>query len=213
VTHLYEGIAGWRMALAVGEYVTDCAAEVSRAVHSAARAFKDLGASVAEVEVGQLREAAQANGLITTADAAAFHHERLERAPQDFGADVRSRLCRGAAYTSGEYVRARRTQTVLRREFERWFTDYDAVLMPTTPIAAPLREGLDAVEAAAQLTRFTAPFNLTGLPALSVPCGFTADGLPIGLQIVGAPWSEASVLRAGYAYEQATRWNERAPPV
>jgi len=61
------------------------------------------------------------------------------------------------------------------------------------------------------LTRFTAPFNLTGLPALSLPCGFSSDGLPIGLQIVGRPWAEAAVLRAGQAYEQATEWHLRRP--
>ncbi|MCA2002627.1 MAG: amidase, partial [Chloroflexi bacterium] len=71
----------------------------------------------------------------------------------------------------------------------------------------------DAVERARLLTRFTAPFNLTGLPALSVPCGFTKEGLPIGLQIVSRAWNEAGVLRAGYAFEQATEWHKRKPPL
>jgi len=71
----------------------------------------------------------------------------------------------------------------------------------------------DAVEAARTLTRFTAPFNFTGLPALSLPCGFTASGLPIGLQVVGGHWREADVLRAGEAFEQATEWHLRKPPL
>ena len=83
--------------------------------------------------------------------------------------------------------------------------------MPTTPIAAPTIAGNDAVEQAGRLTRFTAPFNLAGLPALSIPCGFTSEGLPIGLQIVARAWGDAKVLNAGYAFEQATEWHKQKP--
>ena len=85
------------------------------------------------------------------------------------------------------------------------------MLLPTTPIPAPLLEGEDAIERARQLTRFTAPFNLTGMPALSVPCGFTKDGLPIGLQIVSRAWNESGVLRAGYAFHPATEGHKKRP--
>jgi aspartyl-tRNA(Asn)/glutamyl-tRNA(Gln) amidotransferase subunit A len=157
------------------------------------------------------RLAAQANGLMVTSDAAAFHRERLQSSPSGFGADVLQRLKSGAAYSSTEYVLARRTQTTLRRQFELFFTSYDLLLTPTTPVTAPLIEGPDAVEQARLLTRFTAPFNLTGLPALSLPCGITLGGLPIGLQIVAAPWGEANLLRAGHAYQLATDWHTRRP--
>jgi aspartyl-tRNA(Asn)/glutamyl-tRNA(Gln) amidotransferase subunit A len=112
-----------------------------------------------------------------------------------------------------EYIQARRTQTLLRRQFARFFENYDLILMPTTPVAAPPIDGPDAVELARVLTRFTAPFNLTGLPALSLPCGFTADGLPIGLQMIGPHWGEAGLLRGGYAYERATNWHARKPNI
>jgi aspartyl-tRNA(Asn)/glutamyl-tRNA(Gln) amidotransferase subunit A len=148
---------------------------------------------------------------MTTSDAAAFHRERMKTRPEDFGADVLQRLRAGAAYTSTEYILARRTQTELRRRFQRFFDDYDVLLTPTTPIPAPPLEGPDAVEQARRLTRFTAPFNLTGLPALSLPCGFTQAGLPVGLQIVSRSWAEAQVLRAGYAYEGATEWHLKKP--
>ena len=150
---------------------------------------------------------------MTTSDAATFHQERLESSPEYFGEDVLRRLTAGAAFTSTEYIRARRTQTLLRRLHNLFFDDYDILLTPTTPIAAPPVEGQDAVEQAPRLTRFTAPFNLTGFPALSVPCGFVEAGLPIGLQIVACPWAEASVLRAGYAYEKATEWHKRRPAI
>jgi aspartyl-tRNA(Asn)/glutamyl-tRNA(Gln) amidotransferase subunit A len=92
------------------------------------------------------------------------------------------------------------------------FAQFDLLLLPTTPVAAPPISGPDAVELARLLTRYTAPFNLTGLPALSLPCGFTTAGLPIGLQMVAAPWAEARLLRAGYAYQQACEWGRRFPP-
>jgi aspartyl-tRNA(Asn)/glutamyl-tRNA(Gln) amidotransferase subunit A len=86
-------------------------------------------------------------------------------------------------------------------------------LLPSTPIAAPLIEGNDAVEQARRLTRFTAPFNLAGLPALSIPCGYTKSGLPIGLQIVSRAWNEAGVLEAARAYERETDWNAPRPAI
>ena len=99
----------------------------------------------------------------------------------------------------------------VHKNFESFFESYTLLLMPATPITAPEQHGADAVQRARQLTRFSAPFNLTGLPALSLPCGFNQEGLPIGLQIVAGPWREATLLRAGYAYEQATEWHKRKP--
>lgn len=95
--------------------------------------------------------------------------------------------------------------------FEMFFEKFDILLLPTTPIAAPPIEGTQAIQAARRLTRFTAPFNLSGLPALSVPCGFTGGHLPIGLQIISRHWGEAKVLQAGHAFEQATEWRNRRP--
>ncbi len=211
VTHLAEGVQGWRIAFASAGYFAEADPEVREAVSAAAGRFADLGALLSEVTLDEAREAARANGLMTPCDGAAFHRERMESHPENFGADVLERLRRGGAFTSGEYVLARKTQTEMRRRFQAFFADYDVLLTPTTPTAATLREGQDAVETARNLTRFTAPFNLTGVPALSIPCGFTKSGLPIGLQIVGPHWHERSVLRAGYAYEHATEWHTRRP--
>ncbi len=208
---LKDGVRGWRVALASGEYFAKADAEVLEAVQAAGRLFEELGAAVEQVELPELREAAEANGLMVTSDAAAFHRERMHDRPQDFGTDVLQRLQVGAAYTSSEYILARRTQSLLRRRFEAFFVRFDILLMPTTPIPAPERQGEEAVQRALLLTRFTAPFNLTGLPALSLPCGFNAQGLPIGLQIAAGPWKETALLRAGYTYEQATEWHKRKP--
>jgi aspartyl-tRNA(Asn)/glutamyl-tRNA(Gln) amidotransferase subunit A len=200
---LEAGVAGWRVAVAAGEYVEAADPEVLAAVGEAARVFKDNGAQVEKVDFSWLSDLAHANARMTQADAAAFHRERLAAHPDWFGEDVCHRLEKGAALTSGEYVLARREQAEGRRRFEVFFHEVDALLLPTTPIPAPPIEGTEAVQAARQLTHFTSPFNLTGLPALSVPCGLTLDGLPVGLQIVSRPWAEALVLQAGRAFEQA----------
>jgi aspartyl-tRNA(Asn)/glutamyl-tRNA(Gln) amidotransferase subunit A len=209
--HLRGGVRGWRVALASGEFFDKTDAEVNKAVHEAAKVFECLGAEIIEAELPQARHAAKENGLMTTSDAAAFHYDRLQNNPEDFGEDIRQRLVTGAAYTSTDYIQARRTQTVLRRKFEMFFDEYDLLLTPTTPVPAPPIEGPDAVKQARLLTRFTAPFNLTGLPALSLPCGFTSNGLPLGLQIIARPWAEAHILRAGNAYETATEWHLMKP--
>ena len=209
--HIEGNVSDWRIALADDDHFNQAESEVRQIVHQVASVFETLGACVNRVEFPDARLAAQTNLLMVRSDAAAFHQQRLQEQPTDFGTDVLLRLQQGAAFTSTEYILARRTQTVLRRQFDEFFDQYDLLLTPTTPTAAPLIEGPDAIEQARTLTRFTSPFNLTGLPALSVPCGFTAMGLPVGLQIVGRPWAEAKLLSAAYAYEQATAWHLRKP--
>jgi aspartyl-tRNA(Asn)/glutamyl-tRNA(Gln) amidotransferase subunit A len=205
-----DGVKGWRVAVA-GGYFAEADAAVVEAVGLAGGIFAQLGAQVRAVELDGAREAAGANPVMSMSDAATFHRARLSEHPEKFGADVLKRLRMGETFSSRDYAVARHTQTRMRRRFAQFFGEHDLLLTPATPTVAMRREGLDAVEAAGILTRFTAPFNLTGLPALSLPCGFTEAGLPIGLQIVGPPWAEAQVLRAGHTYEQATEWWKRKP--
>ena len=212
--HLVDDMEGRKIALGVGEFIETSDPEVVNAVCEAAKVFAEgLGCKVDEVNVDWMRDAALANKTMTQADGAAVHRDRLREHPEMFGEDVRRRLEDGAKTTSTEYILARRTQTEVRKRCELFFESYEFLLVPTTPIAAPTIEGNDAVEQAGRLTRFTAPFNLTGLPALSLPCGFTSEGLPIGLQIVSRAWGDAKVLNAGYAYEQATEWHTRKPVI
>ncbi|MBI5353884.1 MAG: amidase [Chloroflexi bacterium] len=212
-SHLKDGMSERKIAFAAGSYVDEADAEVMEAVREAARVYKEQGAIISEVNMDFLREAAIANAIMTQSDAAAFHRERLKEHPDWFGADVRLRLETGAAFTSSEYSLARRTQAEVKRRCEILFEEFDVLILPTTPIPAPVLEGENAIERARQLTRFTAPFNLAGLPALSVPCGFTKDGLPIGLQIVSRAWNEAGVLRAGYAFQETTEWHKKKPGI
>lgn len=213
-SHIRDSIQGRKIAFAIGQFVEEVTdPEVRKAVERAIQVLEEQGALITEVNADFLREAALANALMTQADGAAFHRERMQEHPDWFGADVRLRLETGAKFTSSEYALARRTQAEVKRRCEILFEEYDVLVLPTTPIPAPVLEGEDAIERARQLTRFTAPFNLTGLPALSVPCGFTSNNLPIGLQIVSRAWNEAGVLRIGYAYQQATAWHTMKPPI
>jgi aspartyl-tRNA(Asn)/glutamyl-tRNA(Gln) amidotransferase subunit A len=210
---LPESLRGWNIAIATGDYVEESDSAVISAFRESVKVFESLGASLTRVNTDFLREFALANGKMVPADAAAFHRERLQQHPEWFGADIRERLENGRALTSTDYSLARRTQQQGRRTMEVLFKSYDLLLLPTTPITAPLIEGTDAIEQARRLTRFTSPFNLTGLPAMSIPCGFDADQLPIGLQLVAKTWDEARLIQAGQLYENATEWHHLFPSV
>jgi aspartyl-tRNA(Asn)/glutamyl-tRNA(Gln) amidotransferase subunit A len=207
------GVKGWHIALAVGEFIEAISEpEVLAAFREAAHVFEGLGAKIEKVDVSWLHEAALANGQLVQADGAAYHRERLEQNPELFGTDIRQRLETGRDLTSSAYALARRKQVEVRRRCELFFRQYDALLTPTTPVPALSIDGIEnSASQAPTLTRFTAPFNLSGLPALSVPCGFTGDGLPIGLQIICGPWQEARALQAGHAYETACEWHKTRP--
>jgi aspartyl-tRNA(Asn)/glutamyl-tRNA(Gln) amidotransferase subunit A len=211
LSHLTDDLHGRKIAFGVGEYTEGADSEVLHAVQETRRVFESLGCKLENVNVDWMRAAALANKTMTQSDGAAVHRDRLKERPDWFGADIRQRLEDGAKTTSTQYILARRTQTEMRRRCEQFFESYDLLILPTTPNSAPAVEGADALEQAARLTRFTAPFNLTGLPALSVPCGFTKDGLPIGLQIVSRAGADAKVLNTGYAFEQETEWHEQKP--
>ncbi len=208
---LENGIRGWRIALLDDPFLEAADSAVLVAVRTAAFQLRDLGAEVTQVAIPELRQAAQTNGVVVLCEAAAFYRQRLQEHPAGFGDDVRRRLETGAATSLQDYIQARRTQTELRRKLEQFFDDFDLLCLPATPVTAPLISGPDAVEQARRLTRFTAPFNLTGLPAIVLPCGMSFSGLPISLQLVARPWAESTLLRAARAYENATPWHTLQP--
>ena len=191
-------------------FFDDVDPEVDAAVREAARVLTSLGASVSERTLPRV-ELLTAQRAILLTDAAAVHRDHLRERAADIGADVLTRLRTGQTFTGMDYAQARRDRDELRREWLAVLREQDIILSPTTPIPAPPRDGQDAVAAAQRLTANTAPFNLTGLPAISIPCGFTRAGLPIGLQLAAGPWREALLLRVARAYEHATPWHERLP--
>jgi len=208
--HLQDGAKGLRILVPTNHFFETCDAEVEGAVRGAVALLARAGARVEERPLPNT-ELLTAQRAIISVEAAAFHRERLRDAPQDFGDDVRARLASGTDITALDHAQARRHREILRRAWTRVLDDFDVIATPTTRLAAPPREGQDAVAAAQRLTANTSPFNLTGLPAVSIPCGFTRDGLPIGLQLAAGPWREAVLLRAARAYERETEWHERHP--
>ena len=114
--------------------------------------------------------------------------------------------------STSEYVWARKRQLEFARELERFWEGIDFVVTPVIRVSPPAQDA-DAISMAKNLTAFTAPFNVTGLPAISVPCGFTSSGLPIGLQIVGDKWQEARILQVAHQYQLVTEWHTRVPPL
>ena len=174
---------------------------------------------IEEVALPTSRYVAGAAFAIVAAEALVYHEAWLKRRPQDYGSDVRNRLRTGLFVTAAQYVKAQRARVLIREEVERALKNLDCLIAPTTPIAAtPVGEQAITVNGRSEgvrpsLLRFTRLFNLTGHPALSVPCGFTADGLPIGMQIVGKAFDEETILRVGRAFEKATEWHLRRLPL
>lgn len=204
------GARGLRIGIAKGYFQEGCSAEIAAAVEEAARVLDRAGAVVSEFDAPMAREAAAHNGVILLAEAAAYHTQRLEQARDDFGEDVRTLLEMGAGLAATAYAEAERFRREFRRVLERdVFTRVDALLHPTTittatPIAA-------SREARQSLVRNTHPWNIAGTPVLALPCGFTSDGLPIGMSLAGPWWEEATLLRIGHAYQRLTGWHARHP--
>jgi aspartyl-tRNA(Asn)/glutamyl-tRNA(Gln) amidotransferase subunit A len=149
---------------------------------------------------------------VRSVEAYTYHSQWIAESPEKYQAATRQRIIQNFADVKATaYVQARRELDLLRREIKKIFATVDLLITPTLPgPPVPIAQGADP---AAVSIRNTSPFDTLGLPAISVPCGFTISGLPIGLQIVGAPFAEATVLALAHAYEQATEWHRRSPPV
>jgi aspartyl-tRNA(Asn)/glutamyl-tRNA(Gln) amidotransferase subunit A len=210
---LNSGIKGWRVAVARGTYFEGIDPEVSAAFETAVDVFRQLGSSVQDVQFPYAEEGRRIARFIMLSDAAAFHRQRLDQHAEQFGADVITRLRDGMSFTGLDVAQAHHERHKVIHNVRQFFRDYyDVLLLPSTPMPAVRIDAPNEVaKARADMSKFTGGFNTAGTPALSVPCGFTSGGLPIGLQIVGAHWNDAKVLAAGYAYEQATEWHKRHP--
>ena len=187
-------------------------AEVVATVEKGLIALQELGANLEEVSIPSLEYVRAANSVIMLSEAYAFHERNLKTRPQDFGEMVRARFRIGGLFSASDYVQAQRCRQRVKREFADVMRRVDLLVTPTMTQPAPAFEGYDATSTI-RGPSFTAPFNVTGMPAISIPCGFTASGLPVGMQIAGKPFDEPTVLRAAYTYQQHARWYERRPPI
>jgi Asp-tRNA(Asn)/Glu-tRNA(Gln) amidotransferase A subunit family amidase len=186
-------------------FFEDLHPEVATAVE---RAIAQLTALVSGIR--ELNLAVDEDRTLQSAEAYAYHRERIAASPEGYQPETLRRIRSGERFTAREYQSALESLRQVRREIVGKFEEVDVLVMPTTPIPAP--RIADLIENPSLLRptelfllRNTRPVNVWGLPAISVPCGFTKEGLPIGLQIVGPPGGEAKVLRAAHAYEKFTK--------
>src|SRR5262245_50786712 len=181
--------------------------EVAAAFETALSTLRSLGADVRDVAIPHIWDSPSFM-VIMASEAFAYHERDLRERPEAYGELLRDRLLHGGLYTGAEYVQAMRLRERLRREMLDVLRTVDLLATPTAP--KPASTFAKAYDISVGFPRSNMPpFNLSGLPALALPCGFTSGGLPISLQLAGRPFDEATVLRAGHAYEQATEWHTR----
>jgi aspartyl-tRNA(Asn)/glutamyl-tRNA(Gln) amidotransferase subunit A len=217
---LADGLEGLRVGLPDNYFLDGIDPAVATAVEDAARLMGMRGARLVRLRVPDPQPLVDITGLITRAESAAIHARIVKERPEDLQPVVRARLEVGLHVGAVDYLQALRLRARLARTFiGEVFDAVDVLLAPTIPEPAPPLAEITSGPVAAiiarmgRFSRFTRPFNGLGLPVLSVPCGFSAEGLPLGLQIVGRPFDEATVLRVGDAYEQAASWVTRRPPL
>ena len=216
---LHSGVRGMRVGV-MADYVTEpMGAGVKRAVTAAIETLEGLGAWLRPVDLPFLPYARMVNGSILSAEAAAYHQASMQSAPDDYDPEVLERLTRGRQLLATAYVQALESRRQIREQLLAAMGQVDLIALPMEPVVAPpigggrVTLGRRPTDVRGAVTRYTGLFNLTGFPAISVPCGFTPAGLPMGFQLVAKPLEEATLLRAAHAYEQATGHGKRRPPL
>jgi aspartyl-tRNA(Asn)/glutamyl-tRNA(Gln) amidotransferase subunit A len=210
---LQNGIAGVRIGVPRADWFAEnlgVEPATEELFNQAVKTLEELGAVIIEIDGKPFSIARKSNQTILVCEAYAYHEKWLQEAPEKFGSSVRRRLLEGAFLSAADYITAQRARAVINEQICANFSRVDVFATPSAPRPPDTFEGLDPNEQNLR-PNFTNPFNLTGLPAISVPCGFTDRKLPIGLQIATPAFAESTALRVAYAYEQATGWHKQRP--
>ena len=193
--------------------------EVAQAVHDALALMESMGAVISEVSLPMFQDSHIISTAILMAEASAHFRDLLASDGDKIYSPVRLRLEAGLFISSADYLRAQQGRSVFNRQVRELLEEVDLLAGPTEPVTAPrllaetVQAGEREVPTVPALTQYTRSYNVTGSPAISIPCGFSNAGMPIGLQLAGRPFDEVTVLRAAHAYEQATEWHTRRPPI
>jgi aspartyl-tRNA(Asn)/glutamyl-tRNA(Gln) amidotransferase subunit A len=215
---LGRGLDGLRVGVIADFSLDGLQRDVEAAMRTALEQLEAGGARTREIAIADLEPSISALLTVDIAEPAAYHTAWLRERPDDYGEDVRALLEVGELYLATHYIQAQRYRTVLHDRFADALRDVDVIVTPTVPFTAPpvgatevTMESGEVLDIITAVMRYNALPPLTGMPALSVPCGFSADGLPIGMQVIGRAFDEATVLRAGHGYQQLTDWHRREP--
>jgi aspartyl-tRNA(Asn)/glutamyl-tRNA(Gln) amidotransferase subunit A len=211
VPDYYAALAGDIQGIKIGvpdtHYFEEIAPEVKAAVEETFSGFESIGALVRPVHIPELEEASAATLLILSSEAASAWEKYHKTIPEEIGEDVRTRLDTGALHLATHYINAQRFRRRMQKRFVQLFEEVDLLLTPGVSVTAPKIEDAtvsidgEEIPVNAALTRCTRIYNLLGIPSVGVPCGLSADGLPIGIQIAGKPFDEGTVLRVAHAYQ------------
>ncbi|MGD9536133.1 MAG: amidase [Alphaproteobacteria bacterium] len=217
VASLKAGVKGVRIGVPTNYFYSAATEEVDRAVRDAVKTLEGLGATVEEVDIPDIEHAGTAALLMYLVEATAYHDDWLNEKSALFTDQVRLYLELGNYVLAKDYVQALRYRTHLGEKIADVFEKVDVLAVPTLPIPAhPIGQETTLVRGKevsvfGSLIHNTEPFNLTGLPALVMPCGFSGKGMPISLQLVGPPFAEDRLLPIGHAYQGATDWHRKRP--
>ncbi len=219
ISALSGDVRGLRIGVPVEHFEVPLDPQVSQAVSDALKVLETMGAVVTKVSFPMFLQSQAISNAILMAEAAACHRDLLAKHADKLYPPVRLRLEAGLFISSADYLRAQQARSLFDRQARQLLQEVDLLAGPTEPVTAPkllapqVQAGEHTVGTIPALTQYTRPYNITGSPAISIPCGFSDAGLPIALQLAGRPFDELTVLRAAHAYEQATEWHERRPPV
>jgi aspartyl-tRNA(Asn)/glutamyl-tRNA(Gln) amidotransferase subunit A len=194
--------------------------EVKAAVEKAVTLLEELGVEAERISLPTSAQSGAVFLAIADVDSAAFHSDWLRTRADDYDWSTRTRLESAKLTPASAYLRAQRARELIRQEMLKTLDQYDVIIMPSSPTVSPTIESATGspggyYQGRLDLSRrrYTSPAALAGLPSLSVPCGFSDNGLPIGMQITGRPFGEETLFQVGHAYEQATDWHTRWPGI
>jgi len=214
---LTENMRGLRVGVPKEFFEDPMDSEVEFFVRNAIELLSKLGAIIHDISWPMCHESKAISSTIQMAEATAYHHQLMKHNSSRLDPKVRLRLEAGLLISAVDYLQAQRARRLFYQQSCDLFKKVDLLAGPTVPITActigteEVQIGNTLLGVIPALTQYTRPFNLNGFPAITVPCGFSKNGLPIGFQLAGKPFDEATVLRVAFAYEQATEWHQRRP--